>query len=140
MAEMESIVEFSSDVSEQDAPKPLPVGDYPASIRGAESATSQSSGKRYAKVQFFIAPEHYPADYTEGDPDGTTLTYNLVSLEDTPKGRYSVKRFCEAIGAQVPGRRLDLSEWVGLEARLSITHRTYEDQLQANIAKVGKLA
>lgn len=138
MAEMESIVEFSSDVSDQEAPKPLPVGDYIGNIRSAEAKTSQNSGKRYAAVQFFVDPEQYPADYTEGDIDGTTLTYNLVSLEDTPRGRYSIKRFCEAIGAAVPGRRLDLSEWVGLDAKLSITHREYEGVQQANIKAVGK--
>jgi len=129
-----SIIEFSEDISQAEAPTPLPVGEYPAEIRGATQKTS-NAGNPYAQVQFFIAPEAYPADFTEGDPDGQVLTFNRVSLQDTPAARHRLRKFCEAIGAPA-GQRIDLNDWVGRTATVAVQHDTYEGEPRAVIGKV----
>lgn len=136
MADTPSVIEFSEDIGSQEAPVPLPVGDYAAEIRAATQKTSQSSGNPYAAVQFFIAPEQYPADYTEGEPDGTVLTFNRVSLQDTPASRHRLRRFLEAIGAPT-GQKIDLNDWVGRSATVTVQHDEYEGEKRAAIGKVS---
>lgn len=132
---MPSVIEFDEDISQQEAPVPLPVGDYVGEIRGATQKMGQTSGKPYAAVQFFIPADQYPADYTEGEPDGTVLGYNMVSLANTPNARFRLKRFLEAIGAPA-GKKIDLNEWVGRTATVSIQHGQFEGIAKAEIAKV----
>jgi hypothetical protein len=132
---MPSVIEFEDDLSNQEAPVPLPVGDYVGEIRGATQKTGQTSGKPYASVQFFIPADQYPADYTEGEPDGTVLSYNMVSLADTPNARFRLRRFVEAIGAPL-GKKIDLNDWVGRSATLSIQHGTFDGLPKAEIGKV----
>lgn len=136
MSDAPSILTFSEDISEQEAPVPLPVGDYPAVIRGAVRKTSKTSGKDYCAVTFFVAPEAYPADYTEGNPDGEVLSYNRVPCDDSPRGRYKIRKFTEAIGAK-GGREINLNDWIGLSAILSIGEEEFEGEKRAVIQKVG---
>lgn len=132
--EMPSIVEFSSDIADAEAPEPLPIGDYMGAIRAAEVKMSQRD-TRYAAVTFFVGPDQYPADYTDGNPDGTTLVYRRVSLEDTPQAKYGLRKFLEAIGAPM-GKQIDVNEWVGCEAKLEISHEIYEGLARANVGRV----
>jgi hypothetical protein len=134
MSEVSSIIEFSEDISTAEAPTPLPVGEYPAEIRGAVKKQS-AAGNDYASVTFFIAPEAYPADFTEGNEDGETLTFNRVSLLDTPAARHRLRKFGEAIGAPL-SKKVDLNEWVGRTATVSVQHDTYEGETRAVIGKV----
>lgn len=134
MSELPSIVEFSTNLKDQDQPDPLPVGEYTAVIVAAEQRESQR-GTRYGAVSFQISPEQYPADYTDGNPDGTTLIYRRVGLEDTPQARYGTRLFCEAIGAPL-AKKIDLSEWIGCEASVEVVHETYEDINRAVISRV----
>jgi hypothetical protein len=134
MSETSSIIEFSEDIATAEAPVPLPVGDYPAEIRGATRKTS-GAGNEYAQVTFFVAPEAYPADYSEGDPDGLTLIYNRVSLLDTPAARHRLRKFLEAIGAPA-GKQVDLNDWVGRSATVNVGHDTYEGETRAVVNKV----
>jgi hypothetical protein len=134
MSEVSSIIEFDEDIANAEAPVPLPVGDYPAEIRGATKKTS-GAGNDYAQVTVFIAPEAYPADYSEGDPDGTTLTYNRVSLMNTPAARHRLRKFLEAIGAPA-GKTIDLNDWVGRSATVAVQHDTYEGETRAVVGKV----
>lgn len=136
MSEDTSIIEFSQDISTQEAPVPLPEGDYTAEIRSAVKKTGNASGKAYAAIQFFIAPEQYPADYTEGDLDGQLLTYGRMSLEDTPAARYKVRKTAEALGAPKPTTKLDLSQWVGLTGTVTVTHDEWEGEQRAQISKI----
>ena len=136
MSEMPSVVEFTEDVGEQEAPQPLPAGDYLAQIKAAEVRTSQRDTK-YAAVTFHISPEQYPADFTEGDPDGETIVFRRVPLEDTARSRFMLRRFIESIGA-TPSKRVDVNEWVGLEAMVTVAHEEYEGMPRATITKVSK--
>lgn len=132
--EMPSIVEFSMDIGTQEAPAPLPKGEYNGAIRSAVVKTSQR-GTKYAEVAFFIDGGQYPADYTDGNPEGTTIMYRRVSLEDNPQARYGTRRFCEAIGAPV-GKRIDVSEWVGRDGQVEVNHEPYEGVNRAVISRV----
>lgn len=137
MSEETSIIQFTEDPANQEQPEPLPAGKYEGEIREA-TANVSSKGTRYAAVSFFVSPDQYPADFTEGNPDGMTLVYRRVPLEDNPMSRYQLKKFLKAI--QAPGgREIDLNEWVGLRAQLEVTHETYEGETRANVKSVAKI-
>ena len=134
--EVMSIVEYSEDISDAEQPEPLPMGDYPITIRSAEAKESVNTGKKYAAVGCYVSPDDYPADYpAENAPDGKTIIYRRVSLEDTPQGRFGMRRFCEAIGAPMSSR-IDINEWVGLEATGVIDVSEYEGILREEIKRV----
>jgi hypothetical protein len=130
-----SIIEYAEDLSEAEAPVPLPKGDYTAEIRGAEKKIS-GKGNEYVDVTFFISPDEYPADYTEGNPDGMTLNYGRLSPANTTQARWGMKKFCESIGA-VLGKQLDLNDWIGKSAVVTVSHEDYEGVTRARIAKVN---
>ena len=130
-----SVIEFDEDIAEAEAPVPLPVGDYPAEVRSAAQKHAAATGNPYAAVGFYISADAYPADYTEGEPDGMLLTFNRVSLQNTPSGRHRLRKFIEAIGAPA-GSKIDLNDWVGRTATVTISHDTYEGEVRAQIAKV----
>lgn len=137
--EMSSIVEFSEDITTQEAPPPLPVGEYEAEIRKAEAAISNNSGNKFAKVAFYVAPEDYPPDFDAStNPEGVTMNYSFVSLEDTPKGRYQCRKFCEKIGATT-AKSIDLNEWIGLRAIVEVVHGEYNGEPQAQIKSVREV-
>ena len=131
-----TIVEFSSDISEAEAPEPLPVGEYPATIRACEVKVSTNSGNKYAAVSFHISPDEYPADYpADIAPDGKVIVYRRLVMEDDQRSKYNVRKFCEAIGAPM-SKKIDVAEWVGLEARVQIEHGTWEGLPREEIARV----
>ena len=134
MEEISSIVSFSIDLNKQEAPEPLPVGKYTGVIRNAEVKESQR-GTMYAAVAFHIGADQFPADYKDGPDDGLTLVYRRCGLEDNPQSRFGAKRFIEAIGAPL-SKKIDVSEWVGMEAALEVEHDTYEGITRANITRV----
>lgn len=133
--QLPSIISFSEDIATAERPKPLPAGDYVATIRNAEVKLSQK-GTRYVAVAFFIPAEQYPADYTDGSPDGTTISYNRLSAEDNSGARYRMKLFVEAIKAK-PGRELDIASWVNATAKVEVRHRTWEGNPVAEINRVS---
>jgi hypothetical protein len=92
-----STLQFSKPIADAVKPKPLPAGDYRGTIREVKKMLSQKNTK-YVNVVFFIPSSQYPADYTDGNEDGTILNYGRISGEDTPRGRWSVKAFFEGIG------------------------------------------
>ena len=132
--QLSSVVEFSSDLSKAEAPEPLPAGEYEAVIRAAEVKMSQRD-TRYAAVTFNISSDQYPADYKDGNHDGATLIYRRVSLEDNPQARYGTKKFIESIGAPL-GKKVDVSEWIGMDAVVEVGHETYEGVNRAQVQRV----
>jgi hypothetical protein len=135
MAEdLPSVVVFSVDLGKQEAPEPLPVGDYDAVIRAATVRISQKD-TRYAEVMFFISADQYPPDYTEGNPEGTTIAYRRVGLEDHPNARYGCRRFLEAIDAPV-GKKINVDDWMGRTARVEVGSDTYEGVTRPVINRV----
>lgn len=131
------IVEFSTDISEAEPPPPLPIGEYDAEIRSVAKATSKDKGTRYALVNFFIPPEQFPADFdADVYPDGVTIAYRRVSLEDNGMAKWNLRRFGEAINVPM-GTRIDMTTWIGQTARVSIEHEMYLGIPRAVITKVS---
>lgn len=134
--ELESIVEFNTDISEAEQPEPLPDGDYPFSIRGASLKVGNTSGNRYGAVSCYISPDDYPADFPiENAPDGVTIIFRGVPMEDTPANKWRLRAFCEAIGAPM-SNRIDLNEWIGLGGVATVESDEYEGVLRNNISRV----
>lgn len=130
-----SIMEFSQDLSTQEAPPPLPAGTYPAEIISAAFKVSATSGNTYCAIQFKISPDSYPADFTEGDPDGTTLSYNRLVMEDSPQARWRLRKFLEAVGGRL-GKSFDPSDILGLAGNIEVANETFEGEPRAQIKRV----
>jgi hypothetical protein len=130
-----TILTFSEDITNAEPPPPLTVGPYPAEIIGAQRRTSNTSGKDYAQIMMRVNADNYPADYTDGDPDGTTLSYNRLQMEDTPVSRHRWRVFMERCGGPL-GRSIDLNALIGLTCTVEITHQEYEGEQRAQIARV----
>lgn len=134
-----STMEFSSPIADAKKPMPLPAGDYRGIIREAKIMLSAKNTK-YVNLSIFVAASQYPVDYTDGNPEGTVLNYMRISGEDTPRGRWSVKAFFEAIGLPLPGSKVDLTDLLNTDVTVHVTHQLYEGEKQASIAKVSKAA
>lgn len=132
------ILEYASDISTAEAPPPLPVGEYPATIEKVEQKTSTTSGNDYLSVTSRISKDDFPADFdAEGVYDeGIVLTYNRLVIEDNARARYNMRKWCEAIGAKM-GKQIDPNEWIGLTFKAGVKHSSYEGQTRAEIAKVS---
>jgi hypothetical protein len=136
MEELDSIVEFTTSIKDQQQPDPLPSGKYVGTIRDVEVKMSQRE-TRYAAISFFVGADQFPADWKDGNPDGMTLIYRRVGLEDTANSRFGLRRFCESIGAPM-SKKIDTAEWVGMEGLLEVGHDTYEGVTRANIERVSE--
>lgn len=132
--ELQSVVEFDTDISTAEQPQPLPAGIYEGTIAGAQVKMSKSNN-RYAAVTIAIPAEQYPADFTDGNAAGTTLAYNRLVLENTPQAKWQLKNFCQKIGASM-SNRIDVSEWLGLTVKVEVTNEMYEGVMRANIARL----
>ena len=66
-----SIIDYSEDLNNATPPIPLPAGPYPAEIIGAAERVSNTSGAKYLNLIVRIPSSAYPADYLDGDPDGS---------------------------------------------------------------------
>lgn len=113
-----SVVEFDEDPREADAPVPLPPGRYPATIVKVENREAKSrEGGMTAHVHWQISADSYPPDWTDGDPEGTVVRSYIGVGGLDGRGKYRLGNFLKAI--QAPGgKRIDLADWVGLEAVL----------------------
>jgi len=133
-----SIMEYSEDISEAEAPIPLPEREYIATIKKTEQKVS-GKGNKYIQVSFYVSPEEFPIDFDESNaPDGVILSYNRITLSDDIRGRYRMNQFCKSIGAPM-GIQINFNDWIGLEARVKVTHQDYEGEKQASIEKVTLL-
>jgi hypothetical protein len=129
-----SIISFSEDVSTQEAPNPLPNGVYTGEIVSAVIAKSDK-GKLYGNIGFKISADQYPADFKDGNPDGTTIQYRRVPLEDNNAARFQLRQFCNAVGVVV-SRQFDPAELLGHVARVHVVPNVFEGITTAQIKKV----
>lgn len=131
-----SIIEYTDDIDDAEMPLPLPEGTYEAEIRNVEAKYS-SNNKKYAAIGFYISTDAFPADYPlEEAPDGLTLIYRKLSLENNKMSRFNLKRFIQNVGAPPVGRSLDLTQWVGLKAKIVVKHDTWEGTTRPTVDKV----
>lgn len=130
---LSSVIEFDEDLSNVEAPKPLPAGNYDSVIESAEPIMSKN-GNPMVKVTHFISSDQYPADYTDGNPEGTRLTQYLMLGKDQ-RSKYQLKQFCLGIGAAL-SNSIDVNTWVGNAARVEVVNEIYEGNLNARLKKV----
>jgi hypothetical protein len=129
-----TILEFQDDITNAEAPVPLPVGEYNAQITGAEVKTS-AAGNQYINITLKVPSDEYPADYTDGDPDGVVLQFGRLMYSEKKAHIFQIAKFCKAIGAPT-GKRIDLTEWFGLGVRIEVAHQDYEGEPRATVKKV----
>lgn len=130
-----SIITFSEDISEQEAPEPLPVGEYRLVIAAVEPKESKKKGTAYAEVTFLVSADQFPVDF-EGNENGELIVYRRASLEDNPRSRFLLRHFLESIGAPM-AKNIDLTDWLGLECMGTITHEIYEGVTKHVIDRVN---
>jgi hypothetical protein len=134
------IVTFSSDIMEAEAPLPLPEGTYAAEIRDVKVVKRKSSGKKGIDVFVHVAPEDYPPDFdVEEAPEGVTLVYRRINLDNTKTGHFRLRRLIETIGAPPVRQTLsddDLRKWKGLNVKAVIKHDTWEDVTRPTVERL----
>jgi hypothetical protein len=138
MAEgMPSVYEFSEGLDNAEAPPPLPIGDYRATVQGIDSAISKSSGKPMAVFTYLISPDQYPADFTNGNPDGEQGKV-YVSLVDDARNRFRLRKLCEMHGVTA-SRTLNLPDFLGTEVIVSVTHEEYQGETRARMNPIRQV-
>ncbi|CAM6001457.1 unnamed protein product [Sphagnum balticum] len=140
MSDTISLYEYSVDLADAVQPEPLPSREYPATIEAASLVrTKQGSGPLMLVLQCRVSPDSYPADFTDGDPDGTVFTWYAIVVDDTPAGRWRMKKFKAACGLALSAT-LDPYEFVGLSVNVLTTIEEYEGEKRAKIARLVGLA
>ena len=135
MSGSQSIMRFSQDIASAEAPPPLPARAYRAEVIGASIRPAQSSGVNYLNLQMRIPAEEYPADYPDGDPDGTILYYNRIPTDDKPRNRYLMRRAMERLGGPL-SMEIDCNALIGLWGNVDVVHQEYEGEQRASIARL----
>jgi hypothetical protein len=133
-ATLGTVYEFSKPSNEAEAPQPIPASEYRASVRAVEAKNSKNSGKPMAAFSYHVSAEQYPADFTDGDPDGVVLTFYLP-LEDNARNRFRIRKHCEAHGVAAT-HRLNLPDFIGQEVIIKIEHEDYQGAPQARITAI----
>ena len=123
-----SVYTMDKSLADAERPKPLPVGEYRGEVRDASLKVS-TKGNKMLVVQYYIDPSQFPPDYTDGNPDGETLTV-FQSLLQTPRNRYLLKGFCLMHGV-APSNQIDTTAFIAQSVILQVTHEEYEGMDQA---------
>lgn len=134
--ELSTLVEFDDDLSNVPDELPLiPKGEYNAQVTGVKMKMS-SNGNPYAEVAFRIPAEEYPADFEDGDPDGTVLVHRQFGLNsEKMQDKVRLKKFIVALGG-TPGKNFDFQELVGCSGKVVVRHEAYEGEQYPSIGKV----
>ena len=126
-----SIIEFQTSLADAEKPVPLPAGEYTAEIRKAEVKVS-AAGNEYLALQCYISPDEYPADFADGDPDGTVLTFNRLVISNKASDRWRMRRFLETVGMKL-GSSLDVNGLQGLGIKVRTGVSSYEGEDRAEV-------
>lgn len=136
MSDNASMITFATNLADQEEPVPLPQGNYAGEITAASQKVSAASGNPYISLSVMIPADQYPADYADGDPDGTILSYNRFMLTDTQTSRWRLKKFLESVGI-VPGKTLDLTDLLGRGVTVTVGTNEFEGEKRAEIKKIA---
>lgn len=137
--EYNSILEYADDLADAEAPASLAAGQYPATISAAANGKSATSGKKRVQVDWIISPEDFPADFEDAEefPDGKTVSTYQGSEANKP-ARYRMRKFIESIGGTL-GSKIDINDWVGKKAILTIEPEEFEGVYRERVKKVEAL-
>jgi hypothetical protein len=134
--ELNSIISFDVNLAEVEAPRPLPAGQYDAVIQTAEIVKTKNAEdpKDMIKVSLMISADQYPADYTDGNPNGTVLTH-FVMADRSVRSMFALKRFLLAVGAPL-SNSIDTTTLIGLPAKVEVENTLWQGMETARIARV----
>ena len=135
MSGSQSIMRFSQDIASAEPPPPLPARAYRAEVVGASIRPAATSGVMYLNLQMRIPAEEYPADYVDGDPDGTIIYYNRIQASDSPQNRYRWRKAMERLGGPL-SMEIDVNSLIGLWANVEVVHQEYGGEMRAQISKL----
>jgi hypothetical protein len=128
MPELPSVFEVDCDLNDAKPPVPLPVGEYRATVRSCEQQISKSSNKPMAVFTYYISPDQFPPDFTDGNPEGELLT-TYVSLDLTnARNRYRWKQLHQMHGVRIVPHRIDLTQFLGRDVIVNVTHEEYQGE------------
>lgn len=135
---LESILEYSIDLNDQEKPPVLPIGDYLAEIAGVELKHGKDSGRPYLNIKWSIAPDNQPADFVAalGTNQAVSVYSMVFGCEDNPQSRFNMKQFCKAIG-QPMSNRINPKEFLGRAAKVTI--KWGKDLNNQDKPEVGKI-
>jgi hypothetical protein len=136
----DTILEYSVNIAEQERPPVLPIGEYRAVVTSVQKKYGKDSGRPYLNIRFTISSDDLPADFVEAygaNPEEvSSVFFMLFGCEDTPKSRFAMHNFCEAVGAPM-SRRINAADFLNQEARVQIEHQKGLDGTdQARIRRV----
>lgn len=122
--EVESILEYSEDISTQERPPVLPIGEYRAEVSGVQLKHGKESGKPYLNVKASIGPDDQPADFVEalGTQQKVAVFGMVFGCEDNPVSRFNMRLFCEALGAPMSSR-INPKDFIGKTCKVQVEHQ-----------------
>jgi hypothetical protein len=130
-----SLIQFSQNLADAEAPPQLPPGEYPAICVAAVPGISKSSGNPVLPLTFKINKQDFPADF-ETDADELTLIFNSLTTRDTQQDRFRVRKICEALGVPL-SNALDPNDFLNKQCRVKVEHQPdLEGNPRANIRAI----
>lgn len=131
-----SLIQFSQNIADAEAPPPLPAGEYEAVCVGAVPGISKSSGNPMLPLTYKISADQFPADFDAGGADELTFVYNRLTTRDTAQDRFRMKNICLAHGVAM-SNNIDANDFVGKKVRLVISiGKDLEGNDRSEISKV----
>lgn len=112
-----SMLEFSKNIADQEAPPQLPASEYPCQCVGAVVGETKEKKEPKIELTMQINRQDFPADFDPGDGvDDIKFTQHIRVL-DIPSDRFRLRKLCEAFGIPM-SNNIDVNEFVGKHARL----------------------
>lgn len=131
-----SLITFSQNIADAEAPAPLPPGEYEAVCVGAVPGLSKSSGNPVLPLTYKVSADQFPADFDAGGADELTFIYNRLTTRDTAQDRFRMKNICIAHGVAM-SNNIDANDFVGKKVKLVITTgKDLEGNDRAEVSKV----
>lgn len=124
----DTILEYSTNIAEQERPPILPIGEYRAQVTGVQKKYVSSTGKPFLLIKFSVGADDLPATLIEelGTQDPIDVFYMLFGCEDIPASKFEMHKFCAAVGAPM-SNRIDVRDFMDQVARIQVDHRTGPD-------------
>jgi hypothetical protein len=130
-----SLLEFSSNIADAEAPPQLPAGEYPAICVAAAPGISKSSGNPVLPLTFKVNKSDFPADF-DTDAEEVTVILNWLTVRDTQQDRFRLRKVCEALGVPM-SNKIDANDFLNRQCRVKIEQQAAPDgTMRANIREV----
>ena len=130
-----SLLEFSANIADAEAPAQLPPGEYPAICVAAQPGISKSSGNPVLPLQFKVNKADFPSDF-DTDADEVTLVVNWLTTRDTQPDRFRLRKICEALGVPM-SNKIDPNDFLNKSCRLKVEHQPSPDGTpRANVREI----